>query len=249
MSRDLVDGTSRTTYDRFLEFERMMGVYSPAYRRAYNPTPIGFCAFALTLFVYAMYKAGATVPVSTSPALAMGLALFYGGLIQLIAGLYELRLGNNYYALLFCSYAGFWLGLASLYVSGSFNFTAQVTDATAQSNAFGVFFLSWTIFTLAMLVSSVRTNIITVVFLFFLLIFYVLLTASYFTYGGSLDTYNNLGRAAGAIGIFTAAVGWYKGFASLLRKGDNAYFDLPLFDISRRTTTDAAGRQAVEIRT
>ena len=228
MSHEYTDSNSRTTYDRFLEFERLMKVYPGTMVRLHNATPIGFCAFSLTLFVYAMYMAGATVPISTSPAIAMGLALFYGGLIELLAGLYELRLGNNFYALAFCSYAGFWFGLGSLYVSGSFNFSANITDATALNNAMGVFFLAWTIFTLAMLISSVRTNIVSVVFFFFLLLTYVLLTASYFL-NGHLD----LRRAAGAIGIFTAVVGWYKAFASLLRKGDNAYFNLPLFDISK----------------
>ncbi|CAM4988378.1 unnamed protein product, partial [Rotaria socialis] len=81
--------------------------YSALGPRAHNAAPIGFCAFALTLFVYSMNMAGATVPISTSPSMAMGLALFYGGLIQFLAGLFELRIGNNYHALLFCSYAGY----------------------------------------------------------------------------------------------------------------------------------------------
>ncbi|CAF5065497.1 unnamed protein product, partial [Rotaria magnacalcarata] len=64
-----------------------------------------------------MNIAGATVPVNTSPSMAMGLALFYGGLIQFLAGLFELRIGNNYHALLFCSYSGYWFGLGALYAS------------------------------------------------------------------------------------------------------------------------------------
>jgi succinate-acetate transporter protein len=112
MSRDTADAHSRMTYDRFVEFERLMGSYPSGAGRPYNPRPIGFCAFALTLFVYAMYLAGATVPIQTSAALAMGLALFYGGLIQLIAGLYELRLGNNFNALYFVLMQAFGLDLA-----------------------------------------------------------------------------------------------------------------------------------------
>jgi len=103
MSRDLADGPSRVTYERFLEFERLMGGYPSSRYQPYNAAPIGFCAFALTLFVYSMYLAGATVPVSTQPYMAMGLALFYGGLILFLAGLFELHLGNNFLALTFCS--------------------------------------------------------------------------------------------------------------------------------------------------
>ena len=238
MSHDLADPHGRVSYDRFLEFERLMRGYHGAPGRAYNPTPIGFCAFALTLFVYSMYMAGATVPANTSPAMAMGLALFYGGLIQLLAGLYELRLGNNVYALAFCSYAGFWFGLAALYFTqstNSWNFIGAVSDTTAQNNALGVFFLAWTIFTLFMLIAAIRTNAVSVLFFFFLLLTYILLTASYF-----LNGHTDLRRAGGAIGIFTAVIGWYKAFASLLKRGDNSYFNLPLFDISRKSQANVA---------
>jgi len=243
MSHHNADAHSRTTYDRFVEFERLMGLYPSGAGRPYNPRPIGYCAFALTLFVYAMYLAGATVPVTTSAALAMGLALFYGGLIELIVGLYELRLGDNFHALFFCSYAGFWFGLGSLYVSGSFAFTAQVTDMTAQYNAFGVFFLAWTIFTLLMLISSARTNAALVIFLFFLLLTYMLLTASYF-----LNLQQNLLRASGAFGIFTAVIGWYLGFASYLVKGENHYVSLPLVDISRKSSDHSGSQKPIEVR-
>ncbi|CAF0868956.1 unnamed protein product [Adineta ricciae] len=237
--------SSRLAYNRFLEYENVLKSHAHGLSRPYNATPIGFCAFSLTLFVYSFYLAGATVPVTSSASIAMGLGLFYGGLVELIAGVFELRIGNNFYALTFLSYAGYWLGLASLYVSGSFGFTTGFltgSDNTALHNAMGVFYLAWTIFTLAMLISSIRTNVINVVFFFFLMLVYILLCAGFF-----LDDQYNLRRAAGAIGIFTAVVGWYKAFASLLIKGDNSYFDLPLFDISRRST-EPGGPKVVETR-
>ncbi|CAF0723126.1 unnamed protein product [Adineta steineri] len=239
MSRDA--DTGRVTYDRFVEFERLVNGY-PSVGRRINPKPIGYAAFALTLFVYSMNMCGATIPIPTSPAMGMGLALFYGGLIQLIAGVYELRSGNNFHALVFCSYAGFWLGLASIYVQGSFNFATQVQDSSVQNDFFGIFFLAWTIFTLAVLIASIRTNIGAILFFFFLLLTYILFTASYY-----LNGHQNLARAAGAVGIFTAVIGWYKAFAHLLVKGENSYVTLPLYDISRRRG-DAAGANAVEMR-
>jgi len=243
MAHDL-DANSRTTYERFLEFERSMRVY-PRGAHLMNPTPLGFCAFALTLFVYSMIMAGATVPEPTTPSAAMGLGLFYGGLIQLIAGLLEFRVGNNFYALAFCSYAGYWFGLASLYVSGSFGFfgTSGVSDATAQANCLGIFYLGWTIFTLCMLISSVRTNVALILFFFFLMLTYVLFTAGYF-----LTVNYNLQRAGGAIGIFTAAIAWFIGFASLLRRGDNSYFNLPNYSLEPKTRADLNAGAPVERR-
>ncbi|CAF1299831.1 unnamed protein product [Rotaria sordida] len=233
MSRNPVDTTSRMTYERFLEFERLMKGYSSSRYQPYNATPIGLCAFALTLFVYSMYMAGATVPIATSPGIAMGLALFYGGLIQFLAGLFELRLGNNFHALTFCSYAGYWFGLGSLYAS-VFNFSSSITDTSVYYKALGVFYLGWTIFTLAMLIASIRTNIVVIIFFFFLMSTYALFTASYF-----LSWDQNLSRAAGACGIFTTAIAWYAGFASLMKKDDNAYFNLPVFPLSPKSEANS----------
>jgi len=222
---------SRTSYERFLEFERLMRVYPKGGGgQGMNPTPLGFCAFALTLFVYSFYICGATVPMGTSPAAAMGLALFYGGLIQLIAGLLEFRLGNNFYALTFCSYAGYWLGLGSLYVTGSFGFSAYITDSTVLAKAIGVFYLGWLIFTIAMLISSIRTNIALVLFFFFLMLTYILYTTGYFLMGD----YNTL-RAGGAFGILTSLIAWFIGFSNLLRRGDNSYFNLPNYSLAPKT--------------
>ena len=217
---------SRTTYERFLEFERLMKAPGSSRPQPYNAAPIGYCSFALTLFVYSFYQAGATVPVSTIPAMAMGLGMMYGGLIEFLAGLFELRVGNNFNAFIFCSYAGFWFGLSGLYI-GSSNLLSLVTDSTTQANCFGVFFLAWTIFTLVMIYASLRTNVVNIVFFSSLMLTYMLLTASYF-----LTWHQNLARAGGAFGIFTAVVGWYAGFASILRKDEYSFIDFPLIDLS-----------------
>jgi succinate-acetate transporter protein len=237
------DDTGRVTYDRFLEFERLMRVYPRGNAQVMNPTPLGFCAFALTLFVYSMIQAGATVPNLSSPAAAMGLGLFYGGLILLIAGILEFRVGNNFYALTFCSYAGFWLSLAALYVTGSFAFSTVYTDQTVFQKALGIYFIGWVIFTLAMLIASVRTNAVLVSFFFFLMLTYILLAAGYF-----LTISSNLLVAGGAIGIFTSAIAWFLGFASLLRRGDNSYFNLPNYSLAPKTGVTDSVEAPVERR-
>ena len=237
---------ARVSYDRFQEFERLMKVYPRSYAAPMNPAPLGFCAFALTLFVYSFIQCGATVPLdngASNPAVltqtsvsgAMGLALFYGGLIQLIAGLLEFRIGNNFRALLFCSYAGYWFSLASLYVNGSFQFglNTAYTDLTVYYKVLGIFYLGWLIFTLALLIAAIRTDVVTVVFLFFLMLTFIMWTSSYY-----LTFHANLHRAGGAFGIFTAVIAWFLGFASLLRRGDNAYFNLPNYSLAPKTRAD-----------
>jgi succinate-acetate transporter protein len=227
---ETIDVHTRTSYERFLEFERLMKMYPPSSTHRFNPTPLGLCAFALTTFILSMYNAGAIVPVTASHGAVMGLALFYGGLIQLLAGLLEFRIGNNFGALAFCSYGGFWLGLASLYVN-VFGFL-QGLDTATENKALGVFFLGWAIFTAAMFISSLRTNLALVALFFFLTITFILLTVCKFLQG-NLD----LQRAAGACGILTASIAWYAAFASLLKRGENSYFSLPVYNLAPQTPT------------
>lgn len=50
-----------------------------------NPGPLGLCGFALTTFVLSLHNAGAGV-VATGPSnVVVGLAFFYGGLVQVCA--------------------------------------------------------------------------------------------------------------------------------------------------------------------
>jgi uncharacterized protein len=48
--------------------------------------------------------------------LSVGLALFYGGLIQLLAGMWEFRNRNVFGSRAFSTYGGFWLGLEAFVV-------------------------------------------------------------------------------------------------------------------------------------
>lgn len=226
------DEVNRLAFERFLKFEQMLKSipsedftsYRPAYHE-FDPTPLGLCGFALTTFMASMYLAGATVPVNASMGVVMGPALCYGGLIQLLAGLLEYRKGNNLLALIFSSYGGFWLSFASLHIS-AFNFLGGYNDIAALNNALGVFFLAWTIYTTLMLISVLRTNLVTIFLFIFLVICLTLLTASKF-----LQSHYNLQRASGAFGILTASIAWYSAIAHLLNK-KNSFFQLPLFEVS-----------------
>src|SRR3954468_9523696 len=72
-----------------------------------NPAPLGLAAFALTTFVLSMFNAG-LLGAGGEP-IVFGLALAYGGLAQLLAGMWEFRTGNTFGATAFVSYGAFWL--------------------------------------------------------------------------------------------------------------------------------------------
>src|SRR5438093_7672793 len=71
-----------------------------------DPAPLGLAGFALTTFMLSGHNAPFIPDI-----LWVGLALFYGGVAQLLAGMWEFRIRNVLRATAFSTYGGFWLGL------------------------------------------------------------------------------------------------------------------------------------------
>src|SRR5665811_1506491 len=106
-----------------------------------DPGPLGLAGFALTTFMLSTFNAG-LLPKSAEVAI-LGVALFYGGLAQLFAGMWEFAKGNTFGALAFSSYGAFWMSLWYLIVHSGL---AKADSAKGV----GIFLLAWTIFTLYM---------------------------------------------------------------------------------------------------
>src|SRR5579872_5698666 len=81
----------------------------PVAATAANPAPLGLCGFALTTFVLS----AANAQLFTGATIVVGLALFYGGVAQLLAGMWEFKSGNTFGATAFTSYGAFWLAVGA----------------------------------------------------------------------------------------------------------------------------------------
>src|SRR6266545_1770498 len=133
-----------------------------------DPAPLGLAGFALTTFVLSMFNAG-LVNAKGEP-IVFGLALAYGGLAQLLAGMWEFRTGNTFGATAFVSYGAFWL---SFWAFVQF-FESKVPAADA-GHAVGLYLICWGIFTAYMFVASLRTTMaIAPVFILLAITFIVL---------------------------------------------------------------------------
>jgi len=167
-----------------------------------DPGPLGLGAFAMTTFVLSMFNSNLVdekgVPV------VLGLALVYGGIVQLIAGIWEFRTGNTFGAVAFCSFGAFWISFWALNV-----FYAKQIGGNA-GHAVGVYLWAWAIFTTYMAVAALRTSgaILTV---------FVLLAATFILLAigkdGGSATITHWG---GYVGLATAAAAWYASFAAVI---------------------------------
>src|ERR1700710_362782 len=134
-----------------------------------DPGPLGLAGFALTTFVLSMFNAG-LVSKAGEPVV-LGVALAYGGIAQLLAGMWEFRTGNTFGAVAFTSYGAFWISFWALITFFAPNIPAEPLGA-----AVGLYLISWGIFTAYMFIASLRTTIaIAVVF--------ILLAATFFLLG------------------------------------------------------------------
>ncbi len=77
-----------------------------------NAGPLGLCAFALTTFLLSMVNAK-LVNKGVEP-IVFGTALMFGGLVQVLAGMWAYRAGNTFAATAFSAYGGFWLSFWAL---------------------------------------------------------------------------------------------------------------------------------------
>ncbi len=171
--------------------------WSPA-----DPGPLGLAAFALTTFVLSMFNAD--LVSSSGEPVVLGLALAYGGLAQLLAGMWEFRTGNTFGAVAFSSYGAFWLSFWA-YVA----FYAGSIPAADAGHAVGLYLIAWGIFTTYMFVASLRTTAaIATVFLLLAITFVVLGI-------GEAGAHENIVKAGGWVGIATAAAAWYASFAAV----------------------------------
>jgi len=180
-----------------------------------NPAPLGLSAFALTTFVLSAANAGWIA----APNIVLGLALFYGGLVQLLAGIQEFRRNNTFAATAFCSYGGFWLSIGAIFTP-AFGILAAYKGA-ALGTALGFYLLGWTIFTLLMFFGTLRINNALVVVFGLLFVTYLLLALGALTGSSSLNTFG------GYLGIVTALAAWYTAWAGVLASGPSM-FKLPV---------------------
>jgi succinate-acetate transporter protein len=199
-----------------------------------NPSPLGLSAFALTTFVLSASNAGFLFSKSTAGAdIVIGLALFYGGLVQLVAGVQAFRAGNTFAATAFCSYAGFWMSFAvailPIFAGGTKSIVALIA-APDTANAVGVFLLGWTIFTGIMFLCTLRSTVVTMGVFFLLFLTFLALTIGWLGGLGS-GTFTTFVPIGGWLGIATAIVAWYDAFAGVLASS-KSMFKLPTFPVS-----------------
>lgn len=168
-----------------------------------DPAPLGLAGFAGTTFFLSVVNTG--MLGDSVQTVVLGLALFYGGLAQLLAGMWEFTKGNTFGALAFSSYGAFWM---------SFWYLLNHLPASAKPNdlyhGVGVYLLMWGIFTAYMTIAAARVSGVVLAVFAFLTVTFLALAI------GWLDNHSTGWiHFGGWLGLITAVLAWYGSLAGV----------------------------------
>lgn len=113
-----------------------------------NPAVVGLAGFGLTTLMLQFHNLGLVHEIGA----VVALGLVFGGAAQLIAGLQEKSMGNHFGYCAFTSYGAFWISLCLIWI---FDKTGLFPT---NSTEVGFFLVAWTLFTLILLVGSLRIS-------------------------------------------------------------------------------------------
>lgn len=165
-----------------------------------DPAPLGLAGFAATTLVLSFVNTG-ILTSSTAVSAVLGLALAYGGLGQIIAGILEYRRGNTFGVMAFSTYGAFWISFA-LYVF--------VFKGTPLGQGAGMFLITFGIITAYLTLAALRLNGALVVTLGLLTLTYVVLAI------GAFASSVGITKVGGWIGILTALAAFYTSAAIVM---------------------------------
>ncbi len=183
-----------------------------------DPAPLGLAAFALTTFLLSAKNADWMTHATGNAWL--GYALAYGGIAQLLAGMWEFRNRNVFGATAFGTYGSFWIGLflwVRFVVDPAVAAAKPATLAatvTALNHDLGWILLAFAIFNTYMLILSTQVNMAVFGVFLTLEITEIILCIGNFNAGAALNPTTTI-KIGGYVGLLTALVAWYASAAGV----------------------------------
>ncbi|CAL9735827.1 ammonia transport outward protein 3 [Monosporozyma servazzii] len=185
------------------------------FRKLANPVPLGLASFSLSCMTLSLINAN--VRGVTNVKLLISLFMFFGGAIELFAGLLCFVTGDTYAMTVFSSFGGFWISWGCINTDQFHSITGYGEDTQMLNNAIGFFLAGWTVFTFLMLMCTLKSS-----WGLFLLLTFLDLTFLLLCIGSFIDD-NNVKMAGGYFGILSSCCGWYSLYCMVVND-DNSYF-------------------------
>ena len=167
-----------------------------------NPAGLGLLAFGMTTVLLSLHNLG--LFGLDSAILSMG--IFYGGLAQVIAGVFEFKKGNTFGATAFTSYGLFWLTFVLI------NTDLVPGMVPADGASLGAYFAVWGILTLFLFIGTLKgTRALQAVFLTLTVLFFAVAVKD-------ASGISDIAYVAGAVGVICGGIAMYTAFGEVLNE-------------------------------
>lgn len=168
-----------------------------------NPAPLGLCAFGMTTILLSLHNAGLIGLGST----ILAMAIFYGGIAQVIAGIMEWKKNNDFGLVTFGSFGFFWISFAGILMLPALGLAKapQPVDLAA-------FLAVWGIFAVGLYICTLKMHKILQVTLIAVVLLVALLVAAELTGSGLIKL------AGGLMGILAGGLALYIGIGQVINE-------------------------------
>lgn len=185
-----------------------------------NAAALGIASFALTTFVLGLYYSGAMG--IAIPNVVVSMCIFYGGLIQTLAGVWEMVIGNTFGGTVFTSYGTFWISFGVIFIE-AFGIEAAYADHPEQfSNAVGLYLIGWAVFTFIMFTLVLKATAVFIILFSTLDIAFVLLAV------GNMTGNAHCVKAGGIFAVIVGSTAFWSMYAGISLPS-NSYFQVPVY--------------------
>ena len=175
---------------------------SPSIKKMANPAGLGLLAFGLTTVMLSF----ANLRLFGVDSTILSLGIFYGGLAQVFAGLFEFKNGNTFGATAFTSYGLFWISFVAIRTG----FIPGVVGTEAAS--LGAFFAMWGVITLFLFIGTLKSpRMLQIVFLTLTILFFIVAIEN-------ATGIKDIGYVAGVVGLITGGSAMYTSFGEVLNE-------------------------------
>jgi succinate-acetate transporter protein len=159
-----------------------------------NPAPLGLFAFGITTLLLNLVNSELVEGETVS--LVLGYGMFYGGLAQFAAAMWEFKKNNTFGATAFGSYGAFWMSLALWHFLADAGIEASSADF---QGGFAAYLGVWGMFTGLMFIVTLKLSRAIQAIFFTLTILFFLLAAGQFN-----ETVHVIAGYEGILCAFTA---------------------------------------------
>jgi succinate-acetate transporter protein len=165
-------------------------------KRLANPVPVGVAGFALTTFTLGLYTTGKFH--MGGETIVFMFAIFYGGIVQGVAGFFSISRGDTFPAVFMTTYGAFWLSFVGLQL-----YVVPKLKPNEISQTVTIFLVMWTVITVIFFLSALFTNWVVVFAFFEFSVTIILLDIA------TANSITGLTHVCGYLEMLLAAVAWY----------------------------------------